>query len=223
MKWVIPEYHLIKKEQPIFSSGIRPHNSKHFKRTIFSMDNSLKKLLLAGILVEILIFLFCSLTYEATADVFRYAARYSGRFSFGIFIYAFYFFATGQPKPFLENNKLGNIIRLFAIMHVIHFGFLATCVYLNSIPLETVKVIGGALAYLMIVMAPLKLAAVNFKAQLVYFYYVSLVMALTYVARIKGDFQGAEPFWFHYVGLGLMALCCLLFGVIIYRSRKSVN
>lgn len=184
------------------------------------MDHSLKRLLLIGILVEILIFITCYFTYESTADIFRYAARYSGRFSFGIFIYAFYLFAIGQPKPFSKNNKLGNIIRLFAFMHVIHFGFLATCVHLNSIPLETVKVIGGALAYLMIVMAPLKLAKVNFKSQLVYFYYVSLVMALTYVARIKGDFEGAETHWVHFLGLGLTVLACTVFGIRIYKTQK---
>lgn len=95
-------------------------------------------------------------------------------------------------------------------------------VHLNSVPLEVPKLAGGALAYLMIVAAPFYLHKVNFKLQLVYFYYASLVMILTYVARIKGDFQGAEPFWFHYVMIGILIAACIGFGgLLVRKSRKT--
>ncbi|MEL7163704.1 MAG: hypothetical protein AAFN92_23295, partial [Bacteroidota bacterium] len=41
---------------------------------------------------------------------------------------------------------------------------------------------------------------------LVYFSYVGLVMALTYLARIKGEFEGVTPVPVHYVGIGLAVL-----------------
>ena len=184
------------------------------------MASSLKNLVLVGVLLEIIIFLAAYFLYPAIEDTFRYAARYSGRLSFLVFIYSFYLFASTQPKPLAEHLELRNFISLFAILHLIHFGFLAMSVYLNKIPLETVKVIGGALAYLMIVIAPFKLHQLKYRFQLIYFYYVSLVMALTFVARIKGEFPGAAPYWFHYAGLATMVLCCLLFGIWMRQSFK---
>jgi hypothetical protein len=98
---------------------------------------------------------------------------------------------------------------------------LATNVYLNSVPLESAKLAGGAWAYCMIVAAPFYLHKVNFWLRLTYFYYTSLVMILTYVARIKGDFQGADPFWFHYAMMGiLIGACAVLGGWLVHKSRK---
>lgn len=186
------------------------------------MNPSLKKLLLLGVLAEIVIFLIAYFTHPETGDTFRYAARYSGRLSFGVFFYAFYLFANSYPTPIVQNQSLRNFITLFAVLHIIHFGFLAMSVYLNSIPLETIKVIGGALAYLMIVVAPFKLDQVSSRLQLVYFYYVSLVMSLTFVARLKGDFEGAEPYWFHYFGLGMMIVGAVLFGTWIWQKGRKL-
>ncbi|WP_045470244.1 hypothetical protein [Winogradskyella sp. PG-2] len=150
----------------------------------------------------------------------RYAARYSGRLSLLIFLFAFYLYAFSYAKPLQENIQLQNVIKLFAVLYVIHFGFLATNVYVNAIEMVPIKLLGGFLAYVMIVVAPFKLHKLNFTKQLVYFYYVSLVMILTYVARVKGDFEGVEPFWFHYLSLGTLIFCCILFGWKLYTSKK---
>ncbi|MEL6721295.1 MAG: hypothetical protein AAFP82_21520 [Bacteroidota bacterium] len=188
------------------------------------MNDSLKRLLLFGVLAELLIFGFSYGFHPETGDTFRHAARYSGRLSLLVFLYTFYLYASNYPKPVKEYQALRNFLTLFAILHLIHFGFLSASVYLNAIPLETSKVIGGALAYLMIVAAPFKLHQVNVKLQLVYFYYVSLVMALTIVARLKGELEGAEVSWFHYLGLSLIVLCAVLFGIWIYQgSRRSYD
>lgn len=184
------------------------------------MNISLKKMLLIGVTLELLLLIVSYLLHPSLEDTFRYAARYSGRLSLIVFLYTFYLFAMAHPKSIKENQQLRNYITLFAVLHLIHFGFLAMSVYLNAIPLETTKVIGGALAYLMIIIAPFKLYQIGFRFQLIYFYYVSLVMALTLVARIKGDFEGAEPFWLHYLGLGVIVLCGMLFGIRMYRSSK---
>ena len=179
-----------------------------------------KSLLVIGLVLEIIIFVVSYLLHPSMEDTFRYAARYSGRLSLLVFIYTFYLYAISYSKPLEKDGQVKSFVRLFAFLHVIHFGFLAMSVYLNSIPLETVKVIGGALAYLMIVVAPFKLHLVRPRFQLIYFYYVSFVMIMTYVARLKGELEGAEPYWIHYLGLGLMLFCCVLFGGIIYRSSK---
>ncbi len=186
------------------------------------MGKSLRNLLLLGIIAEMLIFLSCYLMHPDLGEAFRHAARYSGRLSALVFIGTFYVFASSHPKPIKENPWLVNLLSLFAVLHLIHFGFLATNVYLNDIPLVPVKLTGGALAYLMIVAAPFILSRLKLAFQLTYFYYVSIVMIITYVARIKGDFEGAEPFCFHYLAMGILIIGCLAFGAMIYRSSRKL-
>ena len=184
------------------------------------MNYSLSKLLLIGMLLEITILGVCYFLHVEIGETFRFAARYSGRLSAFVFLVAFYLFAVSHPTPIESNTPLRNWITLFAVLHVIHFGFLVANVYLNDIPIVPVKLAGGALAYLMIVVAPFKLHKLTFKVQLIYFYYVALVMIITYVARVKGDFEGTEPFWFHYLMIGVLVVCCVVFGYWMRRSRN---
>ena len=185
------------------------------------MNLKLRKLLFFGIAAEALIFLLSYGMYPVIEDAFRFAARYSGRLSLLVFFFAFYLYARDYPKPVGENRQLRNFILLFAVLHLIHWGFLATNIYLNDIPIVVVRVLGGALAYGMIVAAPFALHRVKPELQLIYFYYVSLVMGLTYWARVKGDFEGAETTWFHFAGLGIVILCCGLFGSRIWKSNQA--
>ncbi len=187
------------------------------------MNLPIKKLILAGIFLEMIILAAAYLLHPSIEDTFRYAARYSGRLSFFVFIYTFYLFASSHPKPFKDNLSLRNFISLFAVLHLIHLGFLTLSVYLNAIPLEVPKLIGGALAYLMIIVAPFTLHKHKLRIHLVYFYYVSIVMAMTFVARIKGDLEGAAPYWFHYVGLGAMILCSIAFGIWLRHSHQQLG
>ena len=138
-----------------------------------------------------------------------------------VFLLAFFQFTRSLKQNSESSSKLKWLLITFAVVHVIHFGLLATNVVVNEIPLEVHKLIGGALAYLMIVIAPFILHRLSLAWQLVYFYYVSFVMIMTYIARIKGDFEGAEPYWLHYVALLAVVGCCLIFGVSIYRSQKN--
>ncbi len=176
------------------------------------MKFSLRTLLLLGIAAEITIFLVASAMQPSMEEAFRYAARYSGRLSAFVFLAVFYLFSRSYPTPVSENPPLRNSIILFAVLHVVHFGFLTTNIYLNDIPLVPTKLLGGALAYLMIVAAPFFLHKVKLVFQLVYFYYVTLVMTITYVARIKGDFEGAGPSWFHGLMIGVFLFAAISFG-----------
>ncbi|MEL6253380.1 MAG: hypothetical protein AAFR87_15320 [Bacteroidota bacterium] len=187
------------------------------------MNYSLRTLLLIGVAAEIAIFAISYAMGPSIEEAFRYSARFSGRLSAFVFLYTFYQFARHYPQAVKENTGLRNWITTFAVLHVIHWGFLASNVYLNNIPLEAVKIAGGALGYLMIVAAPFYIHKLNLKFQLPYFYYVSLVMILTYVARAKGDFEGAEPSWFHFTMLGIFTGACALFGYWIFKkSRKEL-
>ncbi len=182
------------------------------------MKNNTNLLLFMGIALEIALFISCYVLQPNLEETFRHAARYSGRLSFIVFLVTFFLYAFHHPIPLKENARLRRWLLLFAVLHVIHFGFLATNIILNEIPIIPGKLAGGILAYLMIVATPLALHKVKLAWQLVYFYYVSIVMAVTYLSRARGDFEGGEPFWFHYFALGLILFCALFFGWKILKK-----
>ncbi|MEL6534543.1 MAG: hypothetical protein AAFQ98_03985 [Bacteroidota bacterium] len=181
------------------------------------MNLSTKQLLTLGVIAEIAIWVVSYFLTDSLNETFRLAARFSGRLSAVVFLFTFYTYAKAYRAA--EKPQVQKLVTLFAVLHVIHWGFLATNVYLNDIPLETHKLIGGGLAYLMIVVAPFRLLRLKPALQLVYFYYVTLIMSMTYVARIKGEFLGVEPYWWHYTMLGTFVICAVLFGRLMYSAK----
>ena len=182
---------------------------------------SYRQLLFAGIFLETIIFFIFFYSEQDLGDVFRYSARYSGRLSLIIYLYCFYKFY----RAFLNSDNLKRVkdlVFIFGVLHVIHFGFLALSVYLNNLPIIPVKITGGALAYLMIIIYPFIIEIIKKHIyHLIYFYYVGIVMLMTYVARIKGDFEGAEPEIFHKIAFVFLILVFLKFGYIFYIQRKN--
>ena len=182
---------------------------------------SYRQLLFAGIFLETIIFFIFFYSEQDLGDVFRYSARYSGRLSLIIYLYCFYKFY----RAFLNSDNLKRVkdlVFIFGVLHVIHFGFLALSVYLNNLPIIPVKITGGALAYLMIIIYPFIIEKIKKPIyHLIYFYYVGIVMLMTYVARIKGDFEGAEPEIFHKIAFVFLILVFLKFGYIFYIQRKN--
>ena len=179
-----------------------------------------------AILAETVILLYCYEQFTEAGEVFRHAARFSGRLSLLMYLFCFYYFANGYQqnnKPLQGTRKL---VIIFCILHFIHLLFLAFNIYLNNIPLVPVKLAGGFLAYLMVLIYPFIIEKVGQKraVHLFYFYYVGLVMALTYVARIKGDFEGAVPSVYHYIGLMLVLLCFIMCTAwMFFRLKKTHN
>ncbi len=182
---------------------------------------SYRQLLFAGIFLETIIFFIFFYSKQDLGDVFRYSARYSGRLSLIIYLYCFYKFY----RAFLNSDNLKRVkdlVFIFGVLHVIHFGFLALSVHLNNLPIIPVKITGGALAYLMIIIYPFIIEKIKKHIyHLIYFYYVGIVMLMTYVARIKGDFEGAEPEIFHKIAFVFLILVFLKFGYIFYIHRKN--
>ncbi len=181
------------------------------------------KLLFLGMFIELLIFLISYLFKENFGDVFRYSARYSGRLSLFVYLYCFYIFF----ESFITNKnlkKLKEFVLIFGILHVVHFGYLAMSVFLNELPIIPVKVTGGAIAYMMIIIYPFIINKIkNTTYHLIYFYYVGIVFLMTYLARIRGDFEGASPEIFHKIAFLLLILVFFKFGFDFYKNRKKFN
>ncbi|SFR34956.1 hypothetical protein SAMN04490243_0914 [Robiginitalea myxolifaciens] len=181
------------------------------------MTNRLKQLLFIGVFIELLLFAILLLSSDTLPDAFRLTARYTGRISFGLYVVMFYHFInekfSGQA---LEKTYTWGM--LFCVLHLIHFGFLSASVYSNELPIIPHKLIGGAVAYLAIVSYPFYMKRIKrLGIHLAYFYYVGIVMGVTFLARIRGEFEGAPESPFHYFGIATLAV------LFIYSFKVFLN
>ena len=177
----------------------------------------MKKIISLGVFAELLIFLIFFLSINDISETFRYSARYSGRLSLIVYLYCFYVFS----KEFEGNkyNKTKKVVLLFSVLHLIHFIYLAFSVWLNELPIIPYKLLGGFIAYILIIIYPFLIDKIKKTIyHIVYFYYVGIVMAVTYLARIKGEFVGAPTELFHYFGFSIVILIFILFGYKMFRK-----
>ena len=184
---------------------------------------SYKKYLIFGVLLELLILLYFYLIMDNYGDIFRYVARYSGRLSLIIYLFCFYqYVCSFERLKNIQNTKTA--VSIFCILHLIHFVFLVLSLYFNELPLIPFKIAGGFLAYIFIIIYPLIINKISKSIyHIIYFYYVGIVMLMTYIARIRGEFIGAEPELFHYVALILLLIAFLFFGYLIFSHLRKTK
>lgn len=48
-------------------------------------------------------------------------------------------------------------------------------------------------------------------------------MGITYLERIRGNFEGAEPELFHYIGLVSIIISLVAFGLYLNKYRRLIN
>ena len=177
----------------------------------------MKKIISFGVFVELLIFLIFFLSVDDISETFRYSARYSGRLSLIVYLYCFYVFSREFERN--KYNKTKKVVLLFSVLHLIHFIYLAFSVWLNELPIIPYKLLGGFIAYILIIIYPFLIDKIKKTIyHIVYFYYVGIVMAVTYLARIKGEFVGAPTELFHYFGFSIVILIFILFGYKMFRK-----
>ena len=186
------------------------------------MLTRLHQFIFLGVFVELLLFFILFVLNDNLGDVFRLSARYTGRISFGLYIIMFY--------HFIHEKSIGKTLQhtytwgmVFCVLHIIHFAFLSASVYSNQIPIIPFKLAGGFLAYLGIVIYPFYVKRIRpLSVHLIYFYYVGIVMAATFLARIRGEFEGAPESSFHYLGMLIIAGFFLYCPSTFFKS-KSLN
>lgn len=185
-----------------------------------------KKLALVGVGLEIVIFF---ISYNLSADLsetFRYSARFSGRLSLLIFIVSIVHFASRMPFSLKGLDTTRTLSSVFALLHYIHLFLLFMNVKLNAVELIPYKLAGGIVAYLMILLYPIYFDRIKHQKAIhsVYFLYVGFVMAMTYIARMQGEFENASPELFHKVGLGLILGAMMYFIYrLIFSSRETTS
>ena len=182
---------------------------------------SFPALLFFGAAIECLIAIYFYQAVHEMADAVRLMARYSGRFSFVLYLISMHWFTReSMHHDSLPITKKWTSI--FAVMHLIHFGFLAYSVHLNDLPIVPLNVAGGMLAYGLIVLYPLFMHTISRPFfHFFYYYYVGFVMAMTFISRISGKFVGAIPEKFHYLGLALILFFFSRTAVLFYRQYRE--
>ena len=183
------------------------------KNAVLKYGNSL------AIISQLLLILILISLLTDINEIFRYAARYSGRFSLSLYIISLLAFIRYHTKN-LSIRLTKKVLGVFSLIHLIHFCFLATSIYLNSIPIVPYRLVGGFIAYLMIIFYPFYIDKIkNQLFHFIYFYYVGLIMVITYIARIKGKFKGAEPEIFHYLAITFLIITLIVFSYKIYSKK----
>lgn len=147
-----------------------------------------------GIFLEILIIAISLFEADSQLAFLQTASRYSGRLSFFffsiIFIHAAIFPKVDESLSTILFHR--SFVVYFAILHLIHFGFLASYNILADTVLIPTRLIGGIIAYVTLVLYPIiLLTALQGKwvsvVRNLYIYFLFFVFFMTYLPRIKGE------------------------------------
>lgn len=171
------------------------------------------KAILLTIALELLLVAACVYLYGTSLEALQMVTRYSGRLS--LLIFAILFIGYRQHERLLQSVLSPDYFLVFAIAHGIHLLELLGYVYLAGIELVPYRVAGGFIAYSLIFAMPWlqhrhrtgDLATSHFvRISWIYGYYVWLIFFMTYLGRLKGQFQNASPELEHLVGMSLVII-----------------
>ncbi len=194
------------------------------------MKKYLPNLLNIGFGLELIVLILAY--FEANGDTthfFQATARLSGRVSLLYFSFLF-IYATLNPSVEQSSEALRVkyiLAQNFAILHVIHWFLLATAVSLSGFNIIPYRLMGGALAYLMIVSLPFILKRKlfpNLSLSLVfniYLTYVWLIFFITYLTRVTGQTTSVTGITSAYYVLISIILSLMIWRVgFLLKNRK---
>jgi hypothetical protein len=160
---------------------------------------------------------------------YKAAARLSGRLSLIVFAAAFLYDSYRKTKQQVPDSKLLALLSTFAIVHIIHWFLLATAIYLGGVQLPALRLLGGVLAYIMIVALPIFTKKYKITPKIwswisnLYFHYVWLIFALTYLARLTGKTSFASGSMPSYTVFASITMLLLLVSLYFRFFQKKAN
>lgn len=195
--------------------------------------NKIKKLIFLGLLFEIIVLVISFFEAEGSlTHFFQAAARLSGRVSLLFFAILLIFSTINQGFEKETLYKKYILARNFAILHIIHWFLLATAVKLSGFELAIPRVLGGALAYLMVVLLPFILKGKIFtKISLkwtmhIYLTYVWFIFFMTYITRVTGkatNITGSMASYWVLILITLALMFWRIFRQFISPKRASLK
>ena len=208
LKWLLKRYEEKVKGQNIYLFAM---NRIATNQLATNRNATLIAPLVLGVACECLIWSWSQGQAESWEEGVRLAARFSGRFSFLIFLCGAWLHGQARKQADSNRQKWLAAVTMFAWVHAIHLGFVWLNVSQNAVEMVTTKLIGGGLAYAMVLVHPFLVERMAPKRlyHRVHYGYVGFVMGVTFVARLRGDFDGAENSWFQVFGLTLLGVILL--------------
>ena len=208
LKWLLKRYEEKAKGQNIYLFAM---NRIATNQLATNRNATLIAPLVLGVACECLIWSWSQGQAESWEEGVRLAARFSGRFSFLIFLCGAWLHGQARKQADSNRQKWLAAVTMFAWVHAIHLGFVWLNVSQNAVEMVTTKLIGGGLAYAMVLVHPFLVERMAPKRlyHRVHYGYVGFVMGVTFVARLRGDFDGAENSWFQVFGLTLLGVILL--------------
>lgn len=208
LKWLLKRYEEKVKGQNIYLFAM---NRIATNQLATNRNATLIAPLVLGVACECLIWSWSQGQAESWQEGVRLAARFSGRFSFLIFLCGAWLHGQARKQADSNRQKWLAAVTMFAWVHAIHLGFVWLNVSQNAVEMVTTKLIGGGLAYAMVLVHPFLVERMAPKRlyHRVHYGYVGFVMGVTFVARLRGDFDGAENSWFQVFGLTLLGVILL--------------
>ena len=208
LKWLLKRYEEKVKGQNIYLFAM---NRIATNQLATNRNATLIAPLVLGVACECLIWSWSQGQAESWEEGVRLAARFSGRFSFLIFLCGAWLHGQARKQAESNRQKWLAAVTMFAWVHAIHLGFVWLNVSQNAVEMVTTKLIGGGLAYAMVLVHPFLVERMAPKRlyHRVHYGYVGFVMGVTFVARLRGDFDGAENSWFQVFGLTLLGVILL--------------
>ena len=208
LEWLLKRYEEKVKGQNIYLFAM---NRIATNQLATNRNATLIAPLVMGVACECLIWSWSQGQAESWEEGVRLAARFSGRFSFLIFLCGAWLHGQARKQAESNRQKWLAAVTMFAWVHAIHLGFVWLNVSQNAVEMVTTKLIGGGLAYAMVLVHPFLVERMAPKRlyHRVHYGYVGFVMGVTFVARLRGDFDGAENSWFQVFGLTLLGVILL--------------
>ncbi len=215
LKWLVKRYEEKVKGQNVYLFDMN--------RKAMNRNATLIAPLVLGVACECLIWSWSQGQAESWEEGVRLAARFSGRFSFLVFLFGAWCHLRTRRQANFNGQWWLAAVTLFAWIHAIHLGFVWLNVSQNAVEMVTTKLIGGALAYAMVLAHPfvVERVAPDRIYHRVHYGYVGFVMGVTFLARLRGDFDGAENSWFQYTGLGVLGVVLFWWIARFAKERKE--
>jgi len=130
----------------------------------------------------------------------------------------------------LQSALSSDYFLVFAVAHGIHLIELLSYVYLAGVELVPYRVAGGFVAYSLVFAMPWiqmkhragHIMTKNFiRISWLYGYYVWLIFFMTYLGRLKGQFQNATPEIEHKIGMALVVILFIWKTISLLLKKQS--
>ncbi len=191
--------------------------------------------ILIMIVLEVFVQSYASVITEDIDVLYSLRSRYSARISFAILSILGLWIASLGLHTIFANEEKRNIliggITAFSINHLIHYFYLYNNFEVNDLDIQSKYVSFGALAYIVLALAPLVIWRWNTLTRgryyLIYGFIILMISIciFTYSSRFGSSLPMSPPMWVFriLIGIGVITIAIMVGRMIKERSHSFDN